>query len=110
MSAMYSSWTEVKAKAAAADPRSPAEHEAGRAAAVERQDAYVRGHQLAEMRKAAGLSQAQVADILGVTQARISKIEHGDISGIDIIRSYVTALGGTLDVVATLGDRAWKVA
>ncbi len=110
MSATFSSWNEVKAKAAAADPRSPAEREAGQAAAAERQEAYIRGHQLAEMRKSAGLSQAQLAQTLGVTQARISKIEHGEISGIDVIRAYVTALGGTLDVVATLGDRAWKVA
>ena len=53
---------------------------------------------------------AQVADILGVSQARISKIEHGEVSGIDIVRAYVAALGGTLDIVATLGDRSWKVA
>lgn len=66
----------------------------------------MRGHQLAEMRKAAGLTQVQVAEILGVSQARVSKIEHGDISGIDIVRSYV----GTLDVIATHGDRSWKVA
>lgn len=46
----------------------------------------------------------------GVSQARVSKIEHGEISGIDVVRGYVAALGGTLDVVATLGDRAWNVA
>ena len=110
MSATFSTWDQVKAKAEAADPRDPAEKEAGRAAAVERRGAYVRGHQLAEMRKAAGLTQAQVAEMLGVTQARVSKIEHGKISGIEIVRAYVDALGGTLDVVATLGDRSWKVA
>jgi transcriptional regulator with XRE-family HTH domain len=60
----------------------------------------VRGHQLAEMRTAAGLTQAQVAEMLGVSQARVSKIEHGEISGIDIVRSYVGALGGTLDIAA----------
>lgn len=43
-------------------------------------------------------------------EARVSKIEHGEISGIDIVRAYVAALGGTLDVVATPGDRSWKVA
>lgn len=41
---------------------------------------------------------------------RISKIEHGEISGIDVVRAYVTALGGSIDVVARLGDRSWKVA
>ncbi|MBI1758541.1 MAG: helix-turn-helix transcriptional regulator [Actinobacteria bacterium] len=110
MSAKFSSWSDVKAGATAVDPRAPAEREAGQAAAVERREAYVRGHQLAEIRKAAGLTQAQVAEALGVSQARISKIEHGEISGIDIVRTYVAALGGSLDVVATLGDRSWKVA
>jgi hypothetical protein len=43
-------------------------------------------------------------------QARISKIEHGEVSGIDIVRAYVAALGGTVDLVATVGDRTWKVA
>ena len=36
--------------------------------------------------------------------------EHGEISGIDVLRAYVTALGGSIDVVATLGDRPWKLA
>lgn len=110
MNAPFSSWAQVKAKAATTDPRTTAEREAGQAAAVEHREAYVRGHQLAEMRKAAGRTQAQVADALGVTQARVSKIEHGEISGIDIVRAYVDALGGSLDIVATLGDRSWKVA
>ena len=45
-----------------------------------------------------------------MSQSRISKIESGEISGIEVIRAYVTALGGTVDLVATLGDRTWKVA
>lgn len=110
MSETFSTWERVKAKAAATDQRTPAERSAGQAAAVERREAYVRGHQLAEMRKAAGLTQARVAELLGVSQARVSKIEHGEISGIDVIRAYVDALGGSLDIVATLGDRSWKVA
>lgn len=40
----------------------------------------------------------------------VSKIEHGEISGIDVVRAYVSAPGGTLDIVATVGDRSWKVA
>jgi transcriptional regulator with XRE-family HTH domain len=62
------------------------------------------------MRAAAGLSQAELADALGVSQARVSKIEHGEISCIDVIRAYVAALGGSVDVVSRLGDRSWKVA
>ena len=62
------------------------------------------------MRKAAELTQAELAENLGVSQTKISKIEHGEVSGIELVRAYVTALGGTVDVIATLGDRTWKVA
>jgi transcriptional regulator with XRE-family HTH domain len=67
-------------------------------------------NQLAEMRTTIGMTQAELADALGVSQARISKIEHGEISGIKVVRAYVAALGGSVDVVARLGDRSWKVA
>lgn len=110
MSGSYSKWSDVKDKGRAADPRTGEEQAAGKAAARERREAYVRGHQLAEMRSTAGMTQAELADALGVSQARISKIEHGEISGIDIVRAYVAALGGSIDVVARLGDRSWKVA
>ncbi len=110
MSTGYARWSEVKAKGRAADPRTDGEQVAGKTAARERREAYVRGHQLAEMRTAAGMTQAELAGALGVSQARISKIEHGEISGIDIVRAYVAALGGSIDVVARIGDRSWKVA
>ncbi|HZX04215.1 helix-turn-helix transcriptional regulator [Kribbella sp.] len=106
----YVKWKDVKAKSRAADPRSDAERAASKQAARARLDAYSRGHQLAEMRKAAGVTQAELAKLLKVSQARVSKIENGEVSGIDVIRAYVTALGGSVDLVATLGDRTWKVA
>jgi transcriptional regulator with XRE-family HTH domain len=62
------------------------------------------------MRAAAGLTQAELADVLGVSQAGVSKIEHGEIFGIDVVRACVAALGGRVDVVARLGDRSWRVA
>jgi DNA-binding XRE family transcriptional regulator len=110
MSSDYAKWSEVRARGREADPRSAGDHAAGKRTAAERREAYVRGHQLAEMRAAAGLTQAELADVLGVSQARVSKIEHGEVSGIEVIRSYVAALGGSIDVVARLGDRSWKVA
>jgi DNA-binding XRE family transcriptional regulator len=110
MSTEYVKWSDVKAKARALDHRTDVEREVAAATARERREAYVRGHQLAEMRKAAGLTQAELAENLGVSQARISKIEHGEVSGIELVRAYVAALGGTVDVIATLGDRTWKVA
>jgi DNA-binding XRE family transcriptional regulator len=110
MSRSYAKWSDVRASGREADPRSSEEQAAGKAAARERREAYVRGHQLADMRAAAGLTQAELADALGVSQARVSKIEHGEVSGIDVVRAYVAALGGSVDVVARLGDRSWKVA
>lgn len=110
MSDGYSKWADVKARGRALDPRSDAEREAGQEAARQRREAYVRGYQLAEMRKAAGVTQVELAEVLGVSQARVSKIENGEVSGIEVVRAYVTALGGTVDLVATLGDRTWKVA
>jgi DNA-binding XRE family transcriptional regulator len=110
MSSDYAKWSEVKARGREADPRSAEDQVAGKRMASERREAYVRGHQLAEMRTSAGVTQAGLADVLGVSQARVSKIEHGEVSGIEVIRSYVAALGGSIDVVAHLGDRSWKVA
>ena len=110
MSSGYTEWNEVRARGRDADPRTAEEQAAGKAAARERREAYMRGHQLAEMRAEAGMTQAELAVALGVSQARISKIEHGEISGIDVVRAYVAALGGSVDVVARLGDRSWKVA
>ncbi|WP_433143443.1 helix-turn-helix transcriptional regulator [Actinomadura nitritigenes] len=40
-------------------------------------DAYVAGYHLKELRKAIGKTQAEVAQILGVSQSRVSQIENG---------------------------------
>ena len=65
----------------------------------------MRGHQLAEMRAAAGLIQAALADTLGVSQARVSKIEHGEISASGVVRAYVAALGGSVQIRATAAHK-----
>jgi hypothetical protein len=83
MNDSYSKWSDVRAKGRAVDPRPPAEQAAGKAIARERQEAYIRGQQLAEMRQAAEITQADLAASLGVSQARVSKI--GENSGIDIV-------------------------
>ncbi|ROO62605.1 helix-turn-helix protein [Micromonospora sp. Llam0] len=58
--------------------------------------AAVVGHRLAEVRKARGLTQQQVADRMGVTKGRVSQIEQGKISGQDVVARYAAALGGRL--------------
>jgi DNA-binding XRE family transcriptional regulator len=106
----YSKWSDVRAKGRAVDPRPPAEQAVGEAVARERQEAYIRGHQLAEMRQAAAITQADLAASLGVSQARVSKIEHGENSGIDVVRAYIDALGGHLDVIASVCGQTWRLA
>jgi DNA-binding XRE family transcriptional regulator len=58
--------------------------------------AEVVGHRLAEIRRARGLTQQQLADRMGVSKGRISQIERGKISGQDVLARYATALGGRL--------------
>src|SRR5258708_12634403 len=96
MSSSYAKWSDVKAKGQEADPRTSEEQSAGKAAARERREAYVRGHQLAEMRAAAGLTQAELAEALGVSQARVSKIQPAPISAIDALPASPPPLPGTI--------------
>ncbi|MFC7244299.1 helix-turn-helix domain-containing protein [Catellatospora aurea] len=56
----------------------------------------VLGHRLAELRRARGLTQQQVADRMGVTKGRVSQIEQGHISGQEVLARFATALGGRL--------------
>lgn len=86
MSSNYAKWSDVRARGREADPRTAEEQAAGKAAAGERREAYMRGHQLAEMHTAADVTQAEPS-VLGVSQARVSKIEHGETSGIDVVRA-----------------------
>jgi DNA-binding XRE family transcriptional regulator len=58
--------------------------------------AEARGHRLAEVRRARGLTQLQVAEFMGVTKGRVSQIEQGKVSGQDVIARYAAALGGRL--------------
>jgi transcriptional regulator with XRE-family HTH domain len=75
-----------------------AEHvaRAGGEAAVEagKQEllAIALGHRLAEVRRARGLTQQQVADQMGITKGRVTQIEQGKISGQDVLARFAAAL------------------
>jgi predicted XRE-type DNA-binding protein len=75
---------------------------ARRAAARGVRTARVIGYRLAQMRKQRGLTQAEVARVMGVSQARVSRMEHGDVERMQVesIAAYVTAIGGHLRLVA----------
>jgi len=69
-------------------------------------DAYVTGYRLAELRAKTGLTQAQVASAMGVSQARVSAMERGDVRSLTVasVLAYITALGGRVRIVASLDD------
>ncbi|MFI0447377.1 helix-turn-helix domain-containing protein [Actinomadura sp. 6N118] len=104
-------WEDTKRKIREIDPEwdSP-DRVAERQRSREQMRAEQRGHQLAELRKQCGLTQAELAKLMGISQARVSQIEHGKITSMDLVRDYIVALGGTLDVVAHVGDWSVRVA
>jgi DNA-binding XRE family transcriptional regulator len=67
------------------------------------------GQRLADERKQRGLTQAQLAETMGVTPGRVSQIERGELSTIEAIARYVQALGGRLDLVANFTDHTLTV-
>ncbi len=58
--------------------------------------------------RAYGLDQNALAERLGVSQSRISRIERGELDRAEIaaVRGYVEALGGEVEIVAKFGDES----
>jgi DNA-binding XRE family transcriptional regulator len=55
---------------------------------------------LDELRQARRLTQARLADTLGVDQGSISKLERRTDMHVSTLRSYVEAMGGSLQIKA----------
>lgn len=74
--------------------------------------AEIRAYRLRELREHAGLTQAEVAERIGVGQRQVSKIEHGDLENTKVgtIRRYVEAVGGGLAVEYVIGEVRIQVA
>ncbi|WP_433495031.1 helix-turn-helix domain-containing protein [Micromonospora sp. CA-248089] len=87
----YSRWQDIRA-----DHVSRAGGEGAVDAGKQELLAHVIGHRLAEVRRARGLTQQQVADRMGVTKGRVSQIEQGKISGQEVVARFAAALGGRL--------------
>lgn len=84
-----------------ADPRFDAQFEAA-------DQAWDIAFQLAALRQARGLTQKQVAELLGTKQQAIARLEDPSYTGhsLSMVRRYVAALGASLDVTIVLAEAA----
>ena len=60
---------------------------------------------LRELREAAGKTQEEMAEVLETVQPEISRLERRQDFHISTLQNYVTALGGSLELIATFGNR-----
>ncbi|WP_067796167.1 helix-turn-helix domain-containing protein [Nocardia beijingensis] len=99
---MARSWKDVKADVHAQGLIDPAHVTKAKREIEGAQRAY----RLAQVRKAQARTQTEIAEAMGVTQARVSNIERGDMSHTELgtLAAYVRALGGKLRVVAEFGN------
>lgn len=72
----------------------------------------VRAYRLRELREALDLTQVELAELLEVSQNRVSRLEHGDLerTQVDTLRRYVEAVGGHLLVEVEIGDKRIQIA
>lgn len=59
---------------------------------------------LYELRRAQELSQQNLAERLNIRQVAVSKMERRTDMYISTLRSYIEAMGGTLDIIARFPD------
>ena len=64
---------------------------------------------LNELRKARGLSQKMLAEVLNVQQPSIAKMEKRTDMYLSTLRSHIEAMGGQLEVIARFPDGAVKI-
>lgn len=63
-------------------------------------------YRLAELRKALGVTQAELAEMIGKSQSAISQLEHGEFGlSLEMLRSIVNQLGGEVEITAVFDDR-----
>ncbi|MFD8481478.1 XRE family transcriptional regulator [Kitasatospora sp. NPDC059673] len=100
---MARSWKDVRAQVVTDEDRVAA-HRA-------KLDAEVRAYRLAEIRREQDLTQTEVAEMIGVTQPNVSRLERGELESTSLgtLREYIEALGGQLRLVADFGDRQLRI-
>lgn len=77
-----------------------------------RTEAWASAFRLAEERKRLGLTQREVADLMGVTPRRVSQIENGDldVNEVSTLSRYAQALGAKLRIILDYGNDLRQIA
>lgn len=71
-----------------------------------------RAYKLQEARKAERLTQSDVAERMGISQARVSELESADVSSLKVstLERYAEALGGTFEAIIQIGEKTIRLA
>jgi DNA-binding Xre family transcriptional regulator len=65
---------------------------------------------LADLRASRQVTQQDLADQLAISQANVSRIEHGDDLYLSTLANYVAALGGRLELTAVFPEGSVSIA
>ena len=82
---------------------------AAQARSAARAEATLVEMQLQELRKSRDVTQVDLAKVMKVEQAAISKLERREDMYVSTLRDYVKALGGELKLVASFPDAEIQV-
>jgi DNA-binding XRE family transcriptional regulator len=98
-------WDDIRAELDDGDPVALDEERA-------RTEAWIRAFNLAEERKRLGMTQREVADLMGVTPGRISQIENGDldVNEVATLSRYAKALGARMRIIFDYGSDLRQIA
>jgi DNA-binding XRE family transcriptional regulator len=77
-----------------------------------RTEAWISAYHLVEERKRLGLTQREVAELMGVTPGRVSQIENGDldVNEVATLSRYARALGARLRIIFDYGNDLRQIA
>jgi predicted transcriptional regulator len=64
---------------------------------------------LRTLREAAGITQEELAEKVAVDQSQISRLERRGDARVSLLKRYVEALGGELQIVATLRGKVVRL-
>jgi DNA-binding XRE family transcriptional regulator len=95
----YRKWSELAAKMS---PESLAEIE-------QRKEQLIAEMPLEHLRAARQLTQNNLAQVLGVNQSAVSKIEKRTDMYISTLRSYIEAMGGQLEIEAVFPEGSVRI-